>query len=859
MPRIPKFQTLTFLMAALAPIATPLSAGPATNAKALSEVRTFEVTGLDSSALLLQAEANEGLGDPYQFAEPVETNIDPGVSGTWETLPDGDELWRLVVVSKGALSVNLGFSAFRLTENATMHLYTPDGKTVFGPFTAADNENHGKFWSPVLPGDTAVVEVRLPAGEKGDLDLVLGSVNHGFRGLRVPKIAKSGSCNFDVACEESCGWEDEVRSVGVYSIGGTFACTGSLVNNTANDRRGFFLTADHCGIGSGNAASVVIYWNYQNSTCRTPGGPESGGVGDGPLDTFNSGTIFRAGHSVSDFTLVELDDPLPSGANAFFAGWDRRNYSPPGAVGIHHPGTDEKRISFEFDPVTITSRQGTSVPGDSTHLRVADWDLGTTEGGSSGSPLFDIETKRIVGQLYGGFAACGNDLADWYGRVWKSWTGNNTNSTRLSNWLDPGSTGAEFVDGITQFPLMLSGVATVNDGSPGGDGDGDIEPGESEIALFVELANSGATPITITGATLSSKTDGVTVSSPNGTYPAVPAGGTATNTIPFAFDVAAFVECGSTIQFDVELAWTGGGATYQLCLTTGPLCDPVPLFMPTGSVGIDDSTGNGNSTGGIDPGESRVFLSIEVTNSGASATEIAGTLSSMTPGVTIVQGMSAYPDLAMSATGSNATPFAIAVSDQHPCGTPILLELGLQPSGIGAATFPIVLQTGLPSGTDTFQANISSSGAILDLQTLIRTIDVPAQGPVIDVNATVDVDHTYMEDLTITLTGPGGESSLLISGRGGSGNDMNNTVFDDSAGTPIGNGTPPFAGTFRPESPLSAFNGTSASGTWTFSTYDSAQQDQGTMTTGTGISIQYQTRECTEPLDVSGPTEWRIY
>ena len=56
----------------------------------------------------------------------------------------------------------------------------------------------------------------------------------------------------------------------------------------------YFLTADHCGINAGNAASLVTFWNYENSTCRPLGSPASGGAGDGQLTQFMTGATFRA-------------------------------------------------------------------------------------------------------------------------------------------------------------------------------------------------------------------------------------------------------------------------------------------------------------------------------------------------------------------------------------------------------------------------------------------------------------------------------------------------------------------------------------------------------------------------------------
>src|SRR5204863_3860682 len=101
----------------------------------------------------------------------------------------------------------------------------------------------------------------------------------------------------------------------------------------------------------------------------------------------------------------------------------------------------------------ITSYNNPATPGDSTHVHVF-WSLGVTEPGSSGSPLFD-NNHRVIGQLHGGPSACtqsGTNLSDYYGRFFRSWTGGGTNTTRLSNWLDPLNTGQTTLD-------TLSGLA----------------------------------------------------------------------------------------------------------------------------------------------------------------------------------------------------------------------------------------------------------------------------------------------------------------------------------------------------------------------------------------------------------------
>lgn len=130
--------------------------------------------------------------------------------------------------------------------------------------------------------------------------------------------------------------------------------------------------------------------------------------------------------------------------------------------------------SFEYDATTTTFYSSKKVASDGDHVRVEDWDEGTTEGGSSGSPLFD-QNHRVIGQLGGGQAACGNNKSDWYGKFSVSWTGGGTNGTRLSDWLDPLGTGATSTDTLiapsaapTSSPHPTASPTTLADCSASG-------------------------------------------------------------------------------------------------------------------------------------------------------------------------------------------------------------------------------------------------------------------------------------------------------------------------------------------------------------------------------------------------------
>jgi hypothetical protein len=459
------------------PVALEFSVQP------LEVVRTVETTTVDIAAVRAEDQQREEAGLAPRFALTETVNIAPDTDGTWETLDSRHDLWRLRITSPGALSINLGFTGYRLPKGARLTIYPADASGPTDPrgvrnFTNGDNETHGELWTPVVLGDDIVVELMMPRESRRDYVLELTAINKGYRffGEILGDVTdKSESCNLDVVCTEGDDWRREISSVGVISTGGNTYCSGFMINNTALDARPLFMTADHCGINALNAASLVVYWNYESPSC----GQQDGGV----LDQFMTGSIHLASLGTSDFTLVEMDDPVDPDHGVSFAGWNNSSDDPQAAVAIHHPNTDEKSISFEDDPTTTTTYFGTSVPGDGSHIRVADWDLGTTEGGSSGSPLFD-QDHHVVGQLHGGYASCGNDLADWYGRLSVSWP-------LISQHLDPLDYGVTTLNTYAPFePTMTVAPLTgaVFEGQAGG-------PFQPAVVEYV-ITNHADVPLT---------------------------------------------------------------------------------------------------------------------------------------------------------------------------------------------------------------------------------------------------------------------------------------------------------------------------------------------------------------------------
>jgi hypothetical protein len=414
----------------------------------IEAVERLAMPPVDAQALKAEDDrhyAESGEKD-LRYAASLKADLSPETAGTWERLDSGELLWRLRVYSKEARSLNFGFDQYAMTPNGRLFIYSADGKHVYRPFTAADNEEHGQLWTPPVFGEETVLEVTIPEAERSALKLHLQVVNHDYRGFGQPNMEKSGACNIDIVCPISTPFDNQERANGVISTGGSRFCSGSLLNNTANDAKPYFMTANHCGINAGNAASLVVFWNYYNSTCRPQGGGNSP-PGNGNLTQFNTGSFFRAAFANSDFTLVELDDALAPAHNLYLAGWDRTPNPTQflDVVGIHHPNTEEMRISFTTG-LTVADRWGAEPIG--SHVKVF-WGtgLGVTEPGSSGSPIY-TQQKRFVGQLHGGASVCGGaDLTDLYGRFSESWVGGATNATRASNWLDPIATGQIQIDG----------------------------------------------------------------------------------------------------------------------------------------------------------------------------------------------------------------------------------------------------------------------------------------------------------------------------------------------------------------------------------------------------------------------------
>lgn len=372
----------------------------------------------------------------------VGTTIDARVSldDFSNTYVPGGTLHLLAVTSPGAFGIGLNFDRFQLPRAAQLFVYNPDRTEVRGAFTNANHKLYGGLSVAPIEGDHVVIELFVPAGSVAEVQLA--TVVHHFRdslfggGHAEECIGYgcAGECTVNVACDLGSGWEEQAAStVQVLTSEGTILCSASMVNTLAGDGRQLLLTASHCDQDpDGSAEDWIVLFGYQSPTCEDAQ-PSRNATTQGTKLLARRGELHR---DPSDFALLEITESIPDGYRAYLSGWNAEEgetFEQPFA--IHHPRGDVKKANARNGSA---STSGFFVAGH-THWLVDRWDAGTTELGSSGSPVFDAD-QRIRGQLNGGLSSCVDPVLDYYGKLSVSWevhTQAATDGEMLQPWLDP--------------------------------------------------------------------------------------------------------------------------------------------------------------------------------------------------------------------------------------------------------------------------------------------------------------------------------------------------------------------------------------------------------------------------------------
>ena len=433
--------------------------------------------------------ANDTKG-AYRVGLNVPVSITMSNSGSWTLLPDGTKVWRLIISGKDAQALGLYFSeTVQIPAGGKLFAYNENGLQVLGAYTSATDDFQAM---EMVQGEKLYLEYSSPSWVQETPVFSINEVVYFYRGVEEHVNAflteehlseKAASCEVDVACSEGNSWANQINSVVHYTFNdgsSTFVCSAATINNTSNNCKPYILTAWHCGerVAGQSIATWVWYWKYQKTSCATgtanyndpskgtktmTGGTVRASSGNGTLNN-PPGQYEVAG---SDFYLVELSAQPPASYEVYYAGWDRSNTASVSGVGIHHPAGSAKKISTYSEPLSNETYNGGA---PNAHWKVY-WEStqnghGVTEGGSSGSPIFNA-AGRIVGQLSGGRSACSNsgqtgpNMPDLYGKIYSDWDQNGTaGNARLKAWLDPLSTGTTSLAGLAA-PCAITPTAPV--------------------------------------------------------------------------------------------------------------------------------------------------------------------------------------------------------------------------------------------------------------------------------------------------------------------------------------------------------------------------------------------------------------
>ncbi|MEM6319291.1 MAG: hypothetical protein AAF960_16580 [Bacteroidota bacterium] len=389
----------------------------------------------------------------------VDANINLRQNGEWTLMNDGSRMWRLKITAKGATSLTLLYDDFWLPEESKFYLYTENERQILGAFTHQNNKKSGKFSTATTFGESVYLEYYEPAKVSGtpriSINKVIQQVENG-RSRGEFGFGASADCHININCETGAASQDTKRGVvrimlilqdGEDIFNGF--CSGSLVNNTAEDQTPYLLTAFHCIVEGFTPLYDQWQFNfgYEAPNCDNPTLE--------PIFNTVVGAELVAGRQDPDFLLVKISQSIPSSFSPYFAGWNRALTAlPDKATMIHHPCGDIKKITVDNQnttsvfPRTINWAEYTSTPN--THFEIK-MDEGFSQVGASGSPLFGSD-GLLYGQLHGGNI----NIADcsifnlYYGRLGVSWEGD-TPQERLKDWLDPINSGVSSLNSLDPF------------------------------------------------------------------------------------------------------------------------------------------------------------------------------------------------------------------------------------------------------------------------------------------------------------------------------------------------------------------------------------------------------------------------
>ena len=386
---------------------------------------------------------DESVLKPFHFAHSFDVALSPNNSGKWYNTTEVN-VWQLRIRSTGAFSLNLILNQFKLPEGARLFLISSSTGEIKGAYTSVNNTDSKILAIEPVSGDELIVQYEEPVNVAFRGEFLITKIAHDFIGITGDGIHRplgiSGSCNRNVNCDLANGDENNRDAICRIIIEGTEICSGSMVNNTAMNSTPYLLTAYHCIGSETQAESSVFLFNYEMPYCSL-----SNPSTDGDVSHTLSGSSLKASFDSLDFALLQLNNIPPYYFHPYLAGWNRNNTAPTSSSCIHHPQGDIKKVSLDRSSAVSNSFNSSYRP--KAFWNILKWDVGVTEAGSSGSPLFD-QNNELVGTLTGGSATCSLPTNDFFEKFAMSWNYRSEATKQLKAWLDPLNSGVTSLSGM---------------------------------------------------------------------------------------------------------------------------------------------------------------------------------------------------------------------------------------------------------------------------------------------------------------------------------------------------------------------------------------------------------------------------
>ena len=333
---------------------------------------------------------------------------------TWVATSDGGRSARIQIRAPSAAAVRIALRAAVADAAVTLQFSGASGM-VFGPVPwdaiTQDTRRFGEFWSPVLEGEVATIDLHAgPDAVTEGMTLEMPRMAHqivsnvqlrslspnAWSAKTASEIGLSQSCNIDVACvAPTTALSNAAKAVAQLLFLGDddnhYLCTGTLLNDVPATSTPYLFTASHCMSSARAARTLNTFWFFDAVACKSNAVP--------PYVQLTAGAALLGRSQDRDWALIRLNESPPAGT--WFAGWTALPV-PLNAVTttLHHPRGDLKKWSAGYVS-QVVSLSDFVVHGTFTEVA---YTSGITEGGSSGAALLTYVDAGDYYEVRGGIS-----------------------------------------------------------------------------------------------------------------------------------------------------------------------------------------------------------------------------------------------------------------------------------------------------------------------------------------------------------------------------------------------------------------------------------------------------------------------